>query len=127
MIVDCTVTVIAGDYTNEASVMIDPDWRDVPVDQTNFPDDSFREYVKQFDTDKDGKLRKRELIAVTEIMIDESDVETLKGIEFFVSSSLRLRMRYSSSENAETMHAEYSFFLNSPCAFSNELRELLSI
>ena len=83
MIVDCTVTVIAGDYTNEASVMIDPDWRDVPVDQTNFPDDSFREYVKQFDTDKDGKLRKRELIAVTEIMIDESDVETLKGIEFF--------------------------------------------
>ena len=65
---------------------------DVKIDDKNFPDENFRNYVSHFfDKDKDGKLSQDELDEVKEISIDDrlyfsskgqSD-PSLKGIEYF--------------------------------------------
>lgn len=75
-------------------------WRFTPaeINEKNFPDELFREYVQRFDADRDGTLGRAELKAVTEIEIadeiDSSDkfnvkvirsVTSLKGIEYFLN------------------------------------------
>ena len=68
---------------------------DVVINEA-FPDQVFREFVKQYDNDKDGKLSQNELAAVTEMDLDPYDVpydkpyrgekiSSLKGIEHFTS------------------------------------------
>jgi len=42
---------------------------DVAIDETNFPDGSFRSRVKQWDLNKDGALDESEIAAVTSITI----------------------------------------------------------
>ena len=49
----------------------------------NFPNATFMEYVKRFDTDNDGFLDAAEREAVTEIDVDAKSITSLKGIEFF--------------------------------------------
>ena len=57
----------------------------VEISTSNFPDDTFREYVSNnFDTNKDGYLNRDEIMAVTIIRIENDRyVRSLKGIEFF--------------------------------------------
>ena len=56
---------------------------DIAIDETNFPDEKFREIVKsKCDTDNNGSLSPEEIAACTSINI-YSDVKNLKGIEFF--------------------------------------------
>ena len=66
----------------------------VAIDATNFPDAVFREYVQNFDTNKDGKLSAAERDAVTDIDLfrkfnsethefEGPIVTSLKGIEHF--------------------------------------------
>ena len=40
---------------------------DLSIDEINFPDKNFREYVKKFDSDNDGKLTKKELDSIKHI------------------------------------------------------------
>ena len=57
---------------------------DVAINETNFPDAVFREYVQQFDTDGNGSFSDEELAAVTTIDVDgKKELTTLAGIEFF--------------------------------------------
>ena len=57
---------------------------DVAINKDNFPDDNFREYVKtKFDTDKNGILSQAELDAVTGIDVEDKEITTLQGIEYF--------------------------------------------
>ncbi len=62
---------------------------DVEINDTNFPDASFREYViTNFDTDNNGTLTEAELAAVTEINVsgtnlEEGNIQSLTGIEYF--------------------------------------------
>ena len=49
----------------------------------NFPNATFMEYVKRFDTDNDGFLDADEREAVTEIDVHAKSITSLKGIEFF--------------------------------------------
>jgi Leucine-rich repeat (LRR) protein len=55
----------------------------VEIDQTNFPDTVFRNYVKRYDKNSDGELSSSELKAVKEIEIKKSNVRKLDGIEYF--------------------------------------------
>jgi len=58
----------------------------VPIDAANFPDPVFREYVQQFDLDKDSTLSETECAAVTEIsfvQIVDGTVTSLEGIKNF--------------------------------------------
>ena len=56
---------------------------DVKLDETNFPDSVFREYLKtNYDKDKNNSLSQDEILAIHEIKLGYSGVTNLKGIEF---------------------------------------------
>ena len=69
------------------NLIVSPVWAapgDVAIDEANFPDPKFREYVKtKFDTDKNGILSQAELDAVTGIDVEDKGITTLQGIEYF--------------------------------------------
>ena len=58
---------------------------EVAIDKTNFPDDTFRKYVSDnFDDDNDDVLSVDEISKVTSIIIiNNSNLKSLKGIEYF--------------------------------------------
>ena len=57
---------------------------ELAVNETNFPDETFRAYVAQkIDTDRSGGLSKAEIAAVKEINVPNMGIHTLEGIEFF--------------------------------------------
>ncbi|KGF07132.1 hypothetical protein HMPREF1634_05835, partial [Tissierellia bacterium S7-1-4] len=58
-------------------------WK-IIINETNFPDPNFREYVKTFDTSHDNALSQYELVAVREINVKEKKIANLKGIEHFI-------------------------------------------
>mgnify|MGYP004602378909 CR=1 FL=1 len=56
----------------------------VYITDANVPDKVFREYLlKQFDKDHNGTLYPAERYAVTEIDVNDKNITSLKGIEFF--------------------------------------------
>jgi len=56
----------------------------VAINETNFPDEGFREYIKRsFDKDRDNVLSESERGAVTGIDVDYKNISSLKGIEYF--------------------------------------------
>lgn len=60
----------------------------VAIDETNFPDAVFRNYVgDNFDIGGDGVLQEQEANAVTEIIVNEMGISDLKGIEYFTNLS----------------------------------------
>ena len=60
---------------------------DVEINETNFPDANFREFVKQYDTEEDGKgyLSEAELAAVKSMNCSYDNIADLKGIEHFTA------------------------------------------
>ena len=56
---------------------------DVEINADNFPDAKFREYVKQFDKNDDGKLSKAELEDVSAIEVPRMGISNMKGLEYF--------------------------------------------
>ena len=70
-------------YTG-TDVPIEPSSLGVGIDEYNFPDIVFRDYVKQFDTNPDGALSEEELSAVT-TMNAIGNVADLTGIENFTA------------------------------------------
>ena len=56
------------------------------IDQVHFPDDAFRDYVRQFDIDSDGLLETEEISVVKEIRIQNAaDIHSLEGIKYFTA------------------------------------------
>lgn len=59
---------------------------DVAVDEMNFPDAIFREYVSDnFDTDGNELLSEEEIAAATEIKVPEMGIASLAGVEYFTN------------------------------------------
>ena len=56
----------------------------VEINETNFPDPVFREYVSdEIDTDNDKVLSRDEIAAATEISVSKKGIDSLAGVEFF--------------------------------------------
>ena len=55
----------------------------VAINDKNFPDPVFQEFVKQYDTDKDDKLSEKERNAVTSISVTNKKIQKLDGIFVF--------------------------------------------
>ncbi len=55
----------------------------VRIDEENFPDKNFRDFVTRYDKDKSGRLGDEELEAVTEMDCGRRSIASLKGIGFF--------------------------------------------
>ena len=58
---------------------------DVAIDAANFPDASFRTFVRQYDTDGNGSLSDMEIAAVTAIDCSNQGILSLQGIEYFTA------------------------------------------
>lgn len=57
----------------------------VAIDETNFPDPIFRQYVKEnFDSNNDGILQNNEILRVNTISVSSKDITDLTGIEHFI-------------------------------------------
>lgn len=76
------------DDSNELRVIIRStasENNDTPINETNFPDSIFRQYVSEnFDTDKNGVLSDKEKKSVESIYVQSMGISNLKGIENFV-------------------------------------------
>ena len=57
----------------------------VDINETNFPDANFRQYVKDFDKNDDEVLSADEIAAVTDISVHEQSITSVKGIEHFIA------------------------------------------
>ncbi len=55
------------------------------LDEINFPDQAFREYLKSFDTDLDGALSPEETAAVKNISVQGQGISSLEGIAHFTA------------------------------------------
>ena len=55
------------------------------VNETNFPDENFRNWILEQDYGKDGILTNAEIASVTEMTIWWEHIDNLQGIEFFTS------------------------------------------
>ena len=71
------------DFANEASQ--DATNGDIEINETNFPDAIFRNWILQQYYGMDGKLTESEIKSVTTIAVYEKNISTLKGIELFTS------------------------------------------
>ncbi len=60
---------------------------DVEINETNFPDANFRQYIIDagFDTDGNGTLSEAEIGNVTGIRCNQKSISSLAGIEFFTA------------------------------------------
>lgn len=58
----------------------------IAIDETNFPDSVFRQYLfDDYEFAKDGILTDEEIRSTTKLAIDYDYIESLKGIEFFTA------------------------------------------
>ncbi len=58
----------------------------IDINDINFPDAVFREYVSNtIDTNQDGKLSEEEIAGVTNISVESKGIADLKGIEYFTA------------------------------------------
>lgn len=84
-----TVIGIGGGWKDSIGAKVYAAAGDVAVDRVNFPDEIFRQYVgENFDKDKNGILSADECKDVIDINVrryiySDSEISSLKGIEFF--------------------------------------------
>ena len=56
---------------------------DVTINETNFPDAQFRKVVREFDTNRNGKLSSAEIDRIEAVQCENMGITSLKGIEYF--------------------------------------------
>lgn len=118
----------AEEQENGASAQADPvDSEFVEINDTNFPDPVFQQYVKDnIDTadttsgQKDDKLSKAERDAVTEINIDNKNCTNLTGIAYFAN----LKKLYCNNNKLKELNLENNKNLKVLDCSYNELTTL---
>ena len=53
-------------------------WDAKKIDEENFPDENFREYLKDFDEDGDGYFKRNEMDNVTSIDVSSKNIKNLE-------------------------------------------------
>ena len=61
---------------------------EVEINEINFPDASFREYVRQFDTDQDGSFNDAEIQEIRIVDCANQGITSLQGIHYFSELSI---------------------------------------
>lgn len=90
------------------------------IDAKNFPDDTFRTYVTQFDSNSDGVLSWEEITQVISINVRDMGIDTLKGIEYFEN----LASLYCDGNNLSTLDISSNLTLTDLSCTSNSLSNL---
>ena len=58
---------------------------DVEINETNFPDENFRNYLLRQDYGEDGKLTEEEIKKIKQLYVSGSEIHSLQGIEYFTA------------------------------------------
>ncbi len=95
--------------------------KEVVIDETAFPDKSFREQVEiSCDTDKDGKLSSGEIKALTTMDVGYMEIKDLTGIGYFDS----LTRLYCGNNQLTELDVSGNTALEELYCDNNELKEL---
>ena len=82
-------------FTTILALLAIPTWAgDVVINETNFPDANFRNYLFAQDYGQDGILTEEEVRNITHIEVMEMQISSLQGIEFF-TTLIFLSCRYN--------------------------------
>lgn len=60
-------------------------WADVEINEKNFPDPNFRNWILSQQFGKDGVLSDKEIADITEMNVSNKNIHDLKGIEYFTA------------------------------------------
>ena len=61
---------------------------DVTINETNFPDENFRNYLLSQSYGIDGVITDEEILGITEISVESKNITSLKGIEYFTALTM---------------------------------------
>ncbi len=93
----------------------------VSIDETNFPDETFRTYIEEhYDTDEDGKLNADEISNITTLNVYSKGISSLKGVEFLTD----LQKLYCYSNNLSELDVSQNTKLTLLFCYSNNLSGL---
>ncbi len=93
----------------------------VLIDENNFPDNNFRAYVEQkMDADKNGRLSENEIDNVLIIDVNNKEISSLKGIEFFS----KLKELYCNNNSLDSLDVSQNIVLQKLQCSGNQLKNL---
>ena len=92
----------------------------IELSSYNFPDEAFREYLKQFDKTHDNKLAPAERNAVKVIDVNKKGITTLEGIEYFP----KLETLFCSENQLTSLDVSQNTELTWLVCYENQLTEL---
>ena len=90
------------------------------INETNFPDEEFRSWVLKQDYGKDGYLTDDEIASVKEINVNNKNIVSLKGIEYFTA----LTELKCNSNNLTTLDVSNNTSLTKLVCSNNQLTTL---
>ena len=92
----------------------------VEINTTNFPDATFRDYVKKFDTDGNDSLSPQEIADAKEIDVVNESISDLTGIEYFTA----LTHLYCYNNDLTSLNVSGCTALTSLDCYNNDLTSL---
>ncbi len=116
-------------------------WADVEINETNFPDENFRNWLLSRSYGRDGVLTDEEIAGVTEVFVPSKSIQSLKGIEFFtaltrlycygnqltsldVSKNIELTLLYCNNNQLTSLDVSKNIELTSLSCSDNQLTSL---
>lgn len=99
----------------------DKDTTGIAINATNFPDTNFRTYVQEnFDFDSNQYLNEEEVNSVTDILVGDSNISNLKGVEYFTN----LETLHCGNNNLSSLDVSKNTKLKTLYCYSNSLSSL---
>ena len=101
------------------TVKDEPDFS-IEINEENFPDNNFRDYISSYDKNKDGGLSEKEISNVTSIIVISKDISSLKGIEHFTT----LKYLFCDHNQLTSLDVSKNTALTSLHCYNNQLTSL---
>ena len=95
-------------------------WADVAINETHFPDENFRSWLKSQSYGSDGVLTDAEIAGVTSIDVAKKSIKSLQGIEFFTA----LRYLFCDSNKLTALDVSKNTALTTLVCDNNQLTAL---
>ena len=108
-------------FTTILALLAIPTWAgDVVINETNFPDANFRNYLLKQDYGQDGILTEEEISKITSIEVSYKQISSLQGIEFFTA----LTSLYCNRNQLTSLDVSHNTALTYLKCSSNQLTSL---
>jgi Leucine-rich repeat (LRR) protein len=119
--IDSRSCYLKFDSNTAVTRMSNPDEIVVEINEKNFPDINFRNFISKYDNNGDGKFSKLELASVTSLSIYARNIDRLDGIKYFTS----LRYLDCDTNNLTVLDLSKNTNLETLECCSNKLTKLI--